>query len=104
MRRPPGSASAGRSSHHGEGNRRPRFARLRSHPVLNSASRYQQCTAGQVTGGANSERICEPLPLAATLHRDFMPDTGFPVDEYTPHGYLANPFSVAHSWTEGEGG
>jgi hypothetical protein len=30
--------------------------------------------------------------------------SGFPTDEYTPHGYLANPFAVAHSWTEGEGG
>jgi len=33
-----------------------------------------------------------------------MSDAGFPVDEYTPHGYLANPYSVAHSWSEGEGG
>ena len=33
-----------------------------------------------------------------------MADAGFPVDEYTPHGYLANPFAVAHSWSEGEGG
>ena len=33
-----------------------------------------------------------------------MTDTGFPVDVYTPHGYLANPFAVAHSWSEGEGG
>lgn len=29
---------------------------------------------------------------------------GFPTDEYTPHGYLANPFAVAHSWSEGRGG
>jgi hypothetical protein len=33
-----------------------------------------------------------------------MPDLGFPTDEYTPHGYLANPFAVAHSWSDGEGG
>ena len=33
-----------------------------------------------------------------------MTDPGFPTDDYTPHGYLANPFAVAHSWTEGEGG
>jgi hypothetical protein len=33
-----------------------------------------------------------------------MADLGFPTDDYTPHGYLANPFAVAHSWTEGEGG
>src|SRR4051812_27199467 len=33
-----------------------------------------------------------------------MADTGFPADDYTPHGYLANPFAVAHSWTDGEGG
>ena len=33
-----------------------------------------------------------------------MTDAGFPSDEYTPHGYLANPFAVAHSWSEGEGG
>ncbi len=29
---------------------------------------------------------------------------GFPIDEYTPHGYLANPFAVAHSWNDGGGG
>src|SRR5688572_1788742 len=33
-----------------------------------------------------------------------MSDPGFPDDEYTPHGYLANPSAVAHSWSEGEGG
>ncbi|HZO28245.1 MAG TPA: hypothetical protein VFH48_19900 [Chloroflexota bacterium] len=33
-----------------------------------------------------------------------MAEVGFPVDEYTPHGYLANPYAVAHSWSEGEGG
>src|SRR5215212_1448167 len=36
-----------------------------------------------------------------------MADTGFPPDDYTPHGYLANPYAVAHSWAdgiEGEGG
>src|SRR4051794_10112044 len=33
-----------------------------------------------------------------------MAASGFPTDEYTPHGYLANPFAVAHSWSEGEGG
>ncbi|MFN8632761.1 MAG: hypothetical protein U0893_02825 [Chloroflexota bacterium] len=33
-----------------------------------------------------------------------MTDIGFPADSYTPHGYLANPFAVAHSWTDGEGG
>lgn len=33
-----------------------------------------------------------------------MANAGFPTDEYTPHGYLANPFAIAHSWTEGEGG
>jgi len=30
--------------------------------------------------------------------------SGFPEDEYTPHGYLANPYAVAHSWSEGDGG
>ncbi|MCC7367527.1 MAG: hypothetical protein IT306_03840 [Chloroflexi bacterium] len=29
---------------------------------------------------------------------------GFPADDYTPHGYLANPHAVAHSWSDGEGG
>jgi hypothetical protein len=28
----------------------------------------------------------------------------FPIDDYTPHGYLANPRAVAHSWSESEGG
>jgi hypothetical protein len=29
---------------------------------------------------------------------------GFPRDEYTPFGYLANPYAVARSWSEGKGG
>ena len=29
---------------------------------------------------------------------------GFPRDDYTPHGLLANPHAVAHSWKEGSGG
>jgi hypothetical protein len=33
-----------------------------------------------------------------------MPQYGFPPDDYTPHGYLANPHAVAHSWSDGEGG
>jgi hypothetical protein len=33
-----------------------------------------------------------------------MATAGFPADTYTPHGYLANPFAVARSWTDGEGG
>ncbi len=33
-----------------------------------------------------------------------MPRYGFPADDYTPHGYLANPHAVAHSWSDGEGG
>jgi hypothetical protein len=33
-----------------------------------------------------------------------MTEARFPVDAYTPHGYLANPYSVAHSWSAGEGG
>jgi hypothetical protein len=33
-----------------------------------------------------------------------MTASGFPLDEYTPHGYLANPFAVARSWSESEGG
>jgi hypothetical protein len=33
-----------------------------------------------------------------------MASSGFPTDDYTPHGYLANPFAVAHSWAEGAGG
>ena len=33
-----------------------------------------------------------------------MPGSGFPTDAYTPHGYLANPYAVARSWSEGEGG
>src|SRR5207248_2368093 len=28
----------------------------------------------------------------------------YPTDAYTPHGYLANPFAVAHSWSDGDGG
>ena len=28
----------------------------------------------------------------------------FPRDDYTPHGLLANPYAVAHSWQEGSGG
>ncbi len=31
-------------------------------------------------------------------------NAGFPTDDYTPHGYLANPYAVAHSWSEGSGG
>jgi len=30
--------------------------------------------------------------------------SGFPRDEYTPHGLLANPAAMAHSWSEGSGG
>src|SRR5688572_3985436 len=33
-----------------------------------------------------------------------MVQRGFPVDAYTPHGYLANPYAVAHSWSDVEGG
>ncbi|MDP8922986.1 MAG: hypothetical protein M3O34_08945 [Chloroflexota bacterium] len=33
-----------------------------------------------------------------------MADTGFPRDDYTPHGLLANPYAVARSWQEGSGG
>ncbi|HYU18914.1 MAG TPA: hypothetical protein VEQ11_09475 [Chloroflexota bacterium] len=29
---------------------------------------------------------------------------GFPRDDYTPHGYLANPYAFATSWTQGHGG
>jgi len=29
---------------------------------------------------------------------------GCPPDAYTPHGYLANPYAVARSWSEGTGG
>ena len=31
-------------------------------------------------------------------------DRGFPIDDYTPHGYLANPHAFARSWSEGHGG
>ena len=30
--------------------------------------------------------------------------SGFPLMDYTPHGYLGNPHAVARSWSEGEGG
>ena len=33
-----------------------------------------------------------------------MPQYAYPADDYTPHGYLANPSAVAHSWSDGEGG
>lgn len=33
-----------------------------------------------------------------------MADLGFPADDYTPHGYLANPYAVARSWSDGAGG
>ena len=29
---------------------------------------------------------------------------GFPRDDYTPHGYLANPYAFARSWSDGQGG
>ena len=33
-----------------------------------------------------------------------MADDGFPRDDYTPHGLLANPYAVARSWKEAYGG
>ncbi|MGE3912399.1 MAG: hypothetical protein AB7K36_23760 [Chloroflexota bacterium] len=33
-----------------------------------------------------------------------MPQYAFPADDYTPHGYLANPSAFARSWSHGEGG
>ncbi|MCC6175136.1 MAG: hypothetical protein IT305_07515 [Chloroflexi bacterium] len=49
----------------------------------------------------------------SAIHDPFPPDAsaqgarsrgGFPDDDYTPHGYLANPFSGATSWNDGDGG
>jgi hypothetical protein len=33
-----------------------------------------------------------------------MTNEGFPRDDYTPHGLLANPYAVAHSWKDSSGG
>ena len=32
------------------------------------------------------------------------PTEGFPRDDYTGHGYLANPYAYARSWSDGHGG